>query len=66
VLLLEEGRSVPADRLFELLWGDEAEPADRARLHTAVAPLRGLLTPYGARGGGYNSSPVRTMTRGSV
>ncbi len=44
VLLLKRGRTVPVERLCELLW--EGDPPEHARrsLHSHVARLRGLLT----------------------
>jgi len=47
LLLLEAGKTIPADRLVELLW-DGAPPASaRANLHTHVSRLRSQLDPGG-------------------
>jgi DNA-binding SARP family transcriptional activator/tetratricopeptide (TPR) repeat protein len=55
VLLSEAGRSVPAERLIDEVWGEEPPPAARRTLHGYVSRLRGTLgadgTLVGWRGG---------------
>src|SRR5262245_48631209 len=43
MLLLEEGRVVPADRLIDELWGDEPPPTARGSLQVRIAGLRQAL-----------------------
>jgi DNA-binding SARP family transcriptional activator len=45
VLLLEANRVVPADRLVELVWGDEPPPSAAATLQAYVSNLRRALEP---------------------
>jgi DNA-binding SARP family transcriptional activator len=53
ILLLEQGRVVPADRLCELLWDGDPPESARRNLQSHVARLRGLLAalddPSGVR-----------------
>ncbi|WP_216206218.1 AfsR/SARP family transcriptional regulator [Amycolatopsis aidingensis] len=46
-LLLERGRTVPVDRLIEVVWGDDPPPTARAVLQTYVATLRRTLNDAG-------------------
>jgi DNA-binding SARP family transcriptional activator len=46
-LLLERGRTVPADRLMTVVWGDEPPNTARAVLQTFVATLRRALEAAG-------------------
>ena len=45
VLVLEAGRVVPADRIVDLLWGEDPPPKAVPALHTKVAHLRRALQP---------------------
>ena len=47
-LLLERGRTVPADRLMTVVWGEEPPNTARAVLQTYVATLRRALESAGA------------------
>ncbi len=49
ILLLDTGRTVPVDRLVELLWQGRAPGAARATVHTYIGRLRSALGPYGLR-----------------
>lgn len=49
LLVLEAGTLVPADRIIELIWGDDA-PKARSGLHAYISHLRRILHPEGARG----------------
>ncbi len=40
LLLLDEGRLTPADRLIDVLWGASTPPSARAQLHNIVSGLR--------------------------
>ncbi len=51
VLVLEAGRTVPAQRLAELLWGRDGD-RERASLHAYVSHLRRVLEPPRAVGAG--------------
>jgi DNA-binding SARP family transcriptional activator/tetratricopeptide (TPR) repeat protein len=59
LLLLEDGRTVPADRLLDLLWDDEPPDTGLRQLRTHISRLRTRLRPYGGDvrirtyGGGY-------------
>jgi DNA-binding SARP family transcriptional activator/pimeloyl-ACP methyl ester carboxylesterase len=58
VLLLNANRMVPADRLIDHLWGDEAPSSARRLLHGCIASLRRTLAdehrqPLVRRGPGY-------------
>ncbi|GIH07220.1 SARP family transcriptional regulator [Rhizocola hellebori] len=57
LLLLEAGRVVPRERLFELLWDGRPPASARAALHTYVTRLRGGLSAHGVqvvmKGDGY-------------
>ena len=45
-LLVEPGRVVPADRLIDIIWGDDPPDTARALIHTYVSTLRrGLNRP---------------------
>jgi DNA-binding SARP family transcriptional activator/tetratricopeptide (TPR) repeat protein len=48
VLLLEAGRTVPVDRMIDLLWDDELPDNARRALHSHVARLRSVLARAGA------------------
>src|SRR5690348_11736830 len=43
MLLLEQGRLVPADRLIDELWGDQPPPTARGSLQVRIAGLRQAL-----------------------
>jgi DNA-binding SARP family transcriptional activator len=43
LLLLADGRALPADRLLRAVWGDERPDSGRAAVHVAVSRLRGWL-----------------------
>jgi len=45
VLLLEPGRVVPAERIIELIWGDDQGPKTAGTLQVYVSNLRRLLDP---------------------
>lgn len=45
VLALEAGRVVPADRIVDLLWGEDPPPKAVPALHTKIAHLRRALEP---------------------
>ncbi|GAA3453530.1 AfsR/SARP family transcriptional regulator [Dactylosporangium matsuzakiense] len=46
ILISQRGRSVPRERLTDLLWGDEEEPARLAhRLSVALSTVRAVLDP---------------------
>src|ERR1700754_2381575 len=45
LLLLEAGRTVPTDRLIDLLWDADAPASAGASVHTHVSRLRRLLDP---------------------
>jgi len=57
VLLIETGRSVPADRLADLLWDGEPPGGNRSTIQTYIGRLRAALGAYGVQivtsGGGY-------------
>ena len=56
LLLVAEGRVVPAERLVEELWGGAAPPAAAGTLRAHVSRLRALLSPDAVligQGGGY-------------
>ncbi|MBC9717169.1 ABATE domain-containing protein [Streptomyces sp. TRM66268-LWL] len=48
-LLLDAGRTVPVDRLVELLWQGRPPGAARGTVHTYIGRLRAALGPYGLR-----------------
>src|SRR5512132_2910862 len=43
LLLVEAGHTVPADRLIDLLWGDQPTPGARSTLQTYVSNLRSQI-----------------------
>lgn len=47
LLILEAGRAVPAERLVDQVWGDNAPSTGTGPLRTYIWQLRGLLTPVG-------------------
>lgn len=47
LLALNAGRVMPAERLIELLWGDEAPPSAANALQVHVSNLRKILEPQG-------------------
>ena len=47
LLALNAGRVMPAERLIELLWGDEAPPSAANALQVHVSNLRKVLEPKG-------------------
>src|SRR5690348_5835939 len=60
LLALNAGRAMPAQRLVELLWGDQAPPSAANALQVHVSTLRKHLEPDGppyrvlaSRTGGY-------------
>jgi DNA-binding SARP family transcriptional activator/tetratricopeptide (TPR) repeat protein len=48
ILLLEAGRTVPVERMIELLWDDELPDNGRRALHSHVARIRSVLARAGA------------------
>jgi len=52
VLALNANRPVPAQRLLETLWPDDAGAPSRARLHDQVSTLRRALAEAGPDGAG--------------
>ncbi|MFD5825953.1 BTAD domain-containing putative transcriptional regulator [Lentzea sp. NPDC060358] len=48
-LVLERGRVVPANRLVELVWGEDPPSSARALVQTYVSKLRKALADHGAR-----------------
>ncbi|HEX8025893.1 MAG TPA: BTAD domain-containing putative transcriptional regulator, partial [Candidatus Limnocylindrales bacterium] len=59
ILVLERNRTVPADRLAELLWGDDAPQTAANTLQVHVAALRRTLAGPGA---GSTAGPDRLRT----
>ncbi|RKN37524.1 BTAD domain-containing putative transcriptional regulator [Streptomyces hoynatensis] len=61
VLLLDEGRVVPTERLIDLLWNGSPPASARGTVHTYVGRLRAALAPYGfpllTRHDGYVAEP---------
>ncbi len=54
ILVAEGGRSVPIDRLVDLVWGEEPPTGARSTLHTYISNLRAALGDVVVRdGGGY-------------
>ena len=57
ILLIETGRTVPVDRLADLLWDGQPPDSDRTTIQTYIGRLRGVLGRYGVQiitsGGGY-------------
>jgi len=47
LLALNAGRVMPADRLIELLWGDEPPPSAANALQVHISALRKVLEPQG-------------------
>jgi predicted ATPase/DNA-binding SARP family transcriptional activator len=47
LLALNAGRLIPADRLIELLWGDEPPPSAANALQVHISALRKVLEPQG-------------------
>ena len=47
VLLLEQGRVVPTERLIDLLWNGSPPASARGTVHTYVGRLRAALSPHG-------------------
>ena len=52
-LLLDLGRAVPADRLIDQVWGDDAPPRAEASLQAYVSKLRRQLEPGRPNGTGH-------------
>jgi DNA-binding SARP family transcriptional activator len=53
ILLLEANRVVPAERLIELLWGDDPPETASNVLQVYVSQLRQVLEPTRKKGAGY-------------